>query len=77
MPFPFLPGGAILGAAVLIGALTAFGLLLRALDGPIAGVRDTAVTGLVAGWRTRGSGPMAPAVEWPAENAPSEIIDLG
>ena len=32
MPFPFLPEGAILAATVLIGALTAFGLALRAID---------------------------------------------
>ena len=55
MSFPFLPGGAILAAAILIGALTAFRLLLGAIDRAIAGVRDTAVPGIVAGLRMWGS----------------------
>jgi hypothetical protein len=52
MPFPFLPAGAVLAAAVLIGALTAFGLILRAMDRAIVGLRDTVLSGLVSGFRT-------------------------
>lgn len=55
MAFPFLPGGAILAAAVLIGALTAFGVLLRAMDRAIGGVRGTAIPGMVAGFRAWGA----------------------
>ena len=61
MSFPFLPGGVILAAAVLIGALTAFRLLLGAIDRTIAGVRDTAVPGIVAGLRMWGSRRTSPA----------------
>ena len=61
MSFPFLPGGLILAAAVLIGALTAFRLLLGAIDRTIAGVRNTAVPGIVAGFRMWGSRQPSPA----------------
>jgi hypothetical protein len=56
MPFPFLPAGAVLAASVLIGALTIFGLILRAMDRAIIGIRDSAVSVLVAGMRTWGNG---------------------
>ena len=52
MPFPFLPAGAVLAASVLLAALSVFGLVLRAMDRAIVGLRDTVVTGLVAGLRT-------------------------
>lgn len=51
MPFPFLPVGAILAASVLVGALTVFGLILRAMDRAVTGVRDMAVSSIVAGLR--------------------------
>jgi hypothetical protein len=52
MPFPFLPAGVVLAASVLIGALVAFGLILRAMDRAIVGLRDNMLTGLVSGLRT-------------------------
>jgi hypothetical protein len=55
MPFPFLPAGALLAASVLIGALVAFGLILRAMDRAIVGLRDNMLSGLVSGLRTWGS----------------------
>ena len=55
MPFPFLPAGAIVAASVLIAALSAFGLILRAMDRAIVGVRDSVLSGLVSGLRTWGS----------------------
>lgn len=55
MPFPFLPAGALLAASVLIGALVAFGLILRAMDRAIVGIRDNMLSGLVSGLRTWGS----------------------
>lgn len=51
MPFPFLPAGALVAASVLIAALTAFGLILRAMDRAIVGVRDMAVASIVSGFR--------------------------
>jgi hypothetical protein len=56
MPFPFLPAGALIAAAVLVAALTAFGLILRAMDRAIVGLRDNTLSGLVSGLRTWTSG---------------------
>ena len=52
MPFPFLPLGAVAAATVLIGALTVFGLVLRAMDRALGGLRDNVLSGLVSGLRT-------------------------
>jgi hypothetical protein len=52
MPFPFLPGGALLALAVLGGALTIFGLTLRAMDKAITASRRSMLPGLVSGFRT-------------------------
>ena len=52
MPFPFLPAGAVLAASVLVGALVVFGLILRAMDKAIVGLRDDMLSGLVSGLRT-------------------------
>ena len=56
MPFPFLPGGAILGAAVLMGALAIFWLALVAMDRAAgraaAGLRGSPLAGIVSGWRS-------------------------
>ncbi len=55
MPFPFLPGGAILAIVVLVGALTIFGLALTAMDRAagrtLAGLRGSMLGGVVTGWR--------------------------
>jgi hypothetical protein len=55
MPFPFLPAGAVVAVSVLIGALTAFGLILRATDRAatraVAGLRGSVLPGLVSGIR--------------------------
>jgi hypothetical protein len=55
MPFPFLPAGAVVAASVLIGALTVFGLILRAMDRAIVGLRDMAVSTLVTGLKSWGA----------------------
>jgi hypothetical protein len=51
MPFPFLPGGAILAAAVLVGAFATFALALRAMDRALEGIRGSVLPGLVSGLR--------------------------
>ena len=55
MPFPFLPAGAVVAVSVLIGALTAFGLILRATDRAatraVAGFRGSVLPSLVSGIR--------------------------
>ncbi|HEX5823020.1 MAG TPA: hypothetical protein VFY18_01050 [Candidatus Limnocylindrales bacterium] len=91
MPFPFLPGGALLAIAVLGGALTIFGLVLRAMDKAITAGRRTMLSGLVAGFRTwTGSAGSAAEVAplpplafpaFPASPAPStmpvaEIVEV-
>jgi hypothetical protein len=66
MPFPFLPAGAIVAVSVLIGALTAFGLILRATDRAatraVAGLRGSVLPSLVSGIRgwSVPSGPTPP-----------------
>ena len=80
MPFPFLPWGAMLAIAVLAGAMTVFGLALRAMDRAFSAGRRAMMPGLVAGLRNwsdgrrvteRPSPPPAPSV------APSaEIVEL-
>ncbi len=66
MPFPFLPTGAVVAATVLIGALTVFGLILRAMDRAIVGLRDMAVSTLVSGMKSWGAaGPGRLAAESP------------
>lgn len=52
MPFPFLPAGALVAASVLVAALGAFGLILRAMDRAVIGLRDNVLSGLVSGLRT-------------------------
>ena len=55
MPFPFLPAGAVVAVSVLIGALTAFGLILRATDRAatraVTGLRGSVLPSLVSGIR--------------------------
>ena len=51
MPFPFLPGGAILAAAVLGGAFALFALLLRALDRTATEIKGSFLPGIVSGLR--------------------------
>jgi hypothetical protein len=91
MPFPFLPAGAVLAASVLIGALVVFGLVLRAMDRAIVGLRDTMLPGLVSGLRTWGSAgrdrltvassPASSGSPWGGSGseatASPELIDLG
>jgi len=52
MPFPFLPGGALLAMGVLGGALIVFGLVLRAMDRAVTASRHSMLPGLVSGFRT-------------------------
>jgi hypothetical protein len=65
MPFPFVPGGVLLAIAVLTGAITLFGLALRAMDRAFSSGRRTMLPGLVSGIRTW----MAP--RFPQESTPS------
>ena len=51
MPFPFLPAGAVLALAVLVGAFALFGLALRGLDRAATSARHSIAPGLVAGLR--------------------------
>lgn len=91
MPFPFLPGGAILAVAVLVGALTIFGLALVALDRAagrtIVGLRGSIIPGIVTGWRdwapprppdpSARARPPSGALASPASWEPGiEIVDL-
>lgn len=82
MAFPFLPLGAILAAAVLIGGLAVFGLLLRAIDRAIGGIRESAVPGIVAGlraWDSRASDrapgePPPPTSPWSLRRPDARLI---
>jgi hypothetical protein len=51
MPFPFIPGGALLALAVLGGAFALFGLALKALDWTIDATRASMLNGVVSGMR--------------------------
>lgn len=51
MPFPFIPGGALLALAVLGGAMALFGVALRALDWTIDTARGSMLGGIVSGLR--------------------------
>jgi hypothetical protein len=70
MPFPFLPGGVLLAAAVLSGSLIIFGLALRAMDRAILASRGSMLHGLVAGFRTWAeASPSESRASLPAEPA--------
>jgi hypothetical protein len=64
MPFPFLPGGALLAIAVLGGALIVFGVALRAIDHAITASQRSMLPGLVSGFRT-----------WTSERATDADVD--
>jgi hypothetical protein len=51
MAFPFLPGGAILAAAVLGGAFALFAIILWAVDRTATEVRGSFLPGVVSGLR--------------------------
>jgi hypothetical protein len=51
MPFPFLPFGAILAAAILGAALTTFVWVLMAIDRAASRAAGSVVSGLVSGFR--------------------------
>jgi hypothetical protein len=82
VPFPFLPLGWVLAVTVLVGALTLFGLALRAMDRAATRVggelRATILPGLVAGLRQWQPAMPAPGVQPPPSLSPSEIevVDL-
>jgi hypothetical protein len=54
MPFPFLPGGAIVAAAVLFSAIAAFVAAMMAMDKAATRVFGGVVSGVVAGARRWG-----------------------
>jgi hypothetical protein len=80
MSFPFLPGGAILAATVLVGAFAAFALALRAMDRAVEGIRGSVLPGLVSGirgWSPRTGVRPAPATgSPPALPVGPEIVEL-
>jgi hypothetical protein len=51
MPFPFLPGGAILAIAVLGGAFALFAMILRAIDRTATEIKGSFLPGVVSGLR--------------------------
>jgi hypothetical protein len=51
MAFPFLPGGAIVAAAVLVGAFALFTILLRAIDRTATEIKGSFLPGVVSGLR--------------------------
>jgi hypothetical protein len=51
VPFPFLPGGAILAAAVLSGAFVLFAVVLRLLDRAATEIGGAMLPGVVDGLR--------------------------
>jgi Flp pilus assembly protein protease CpaA len=81
MPFPFLPGGVLLAVAVLGGALTIFGLALRAMDHAVTASRSM-LPGLVAGlgtWtgtRPASSAPTAATTMASSAAGPSAEIEI-
>jgi hypothetical protein len=76
MPFPFLPGGALLAIAVLGGALTVFGLALRVMDKAVTVGRRTMLPGLVSGFRTWAEASPSKAVSAPASPTAVELIEI-
>jgi hypothetical protein len=59
MPFPFLPGGAIVAATVLGGAIVGFAAAMMALDRAGSRIFGAVVSGVVAGargWRDGADG---------------------
>jgi hypothetical protein len=79
VPFPFFPAGALLALVVLTTALTAFGLILRALDRAILAGSRSILNGLISGFRSWTGDPDGPAPSSPpvAASAPAgEIIEI-
>jgi hypothetical protein len=76
MPFPFVPGGVLLALAVLAGAMTVFGLALRAMDRAFAVGRRSVLPGLVSGLRNwTPPSPSADATDEPVETTFVELVD--
>ncbi len=59
MPFPFLPAGLVLAAAVLASAFALFTLFLRLFDRAAFTARNSIAPGIVAGLRTWSHDPLA------------------
>lgn len=58
MPFPFLPAGLVLAAAILGSAYALFTLFLRAFDRAAFTARNSIAPGIVAGLRTWSHDPV-------------------
>ena len=72
MPFPFLPIGAVVAAAVLGGAYAVFAGLLRLVDRAALTVRDSIAPGVVAGMRNWSrTEPFARRASSPPPSGPS------
>ena len=59
MPFPFIPGGAIVAAAVLFSAIAGFVAGMMAIDRTATRVFGGVVSGVVSGARRWREGPVA------------------
>jgi hypothetical protein len=82
MPFPFIPGGALLALAVLGGALAIFGVALKALDWTIDAARGSMLGGVVSGIRnwelpSRRFTPRSPAASPAGPQPTSEVLEDG
>jgi hypothetical protein len=86
MPFPFLPAGLLVAASFLVAVLTAFGLILRAMNRAVVGIRDTVLSGLVSGFRKWSSGqpgtliaesPRASGSPWSGSSASARASSRG
>jgi hypothetical protein len=64
MPFPFLPGGALLAIGVLSGAYLVFAAAIKASDRALSGLRGSMLPAVVSGlrtWRDATATPSAPS----------------
>jgi hypothetical protein len=79
MELPFVPAGLLLALAVLGGTLILFGLALKALDWTIDASRDSALGGIVSGfrdWRMTGVPDDATAAATEVADATAEAADV-
>ena len=81
MPFPFIPGGAVLALAVLGGALVIFGAALKAMSWTIDAARGSMLGGMVSGIRdwelsSRRSARRRPASSLAPSGPTPELIDV-
>jgi multisubunit Na+/H+ antiporter MnhB subunit len=76
MPFPFLPGGALLAMVVLTTAFAIFGLALRAMDRAILAGRRSVLPGIISGFRTWAATPALPKRDADPSTATASAVSL-